>query len=292
MSTRFRGVFAAMVTPFSDHGGQLSEPRLAAYCDFLIARGVAGLFAFGSTGEWPLLGEEERAAGARALVRQAAGRVPVIVHAGAHGTAQAIRLARAAREAGAAAASLISPPYYPLDEEALLAHFAAVARAVPGLPLFLYNIPEYAGNDITPRLLLRAASLADNVIGLKHSGDGPARLAEYRRVMGPDFDLFGGNDSLALSSLEQGADGLVSGNASARPELLVSLYSLFREDRAAEAAGKQEELNRFIAGREGASELSFFKALLALRGVPVGEVRLPLPRLGPEGRAALARFLE
>ncbi len=69
MSTRFRGIFAAMVTPFSDDGGQLSEPRLAAYCDFLIARGVGGLFVFGSTGEWTLLAEEERATGARALVR-------------------------------------------------------------------------------------------------------------------------------------------------------------------------------------------------------------------------------
>jgi dihydrodipicolinate synthase/N-acetylneuraminate lyase len=291
VSPRFSGPYAAMVTPF-DEGAELSEPRLAAYCDFLIGQGVGGLFAFGTTGEWPLLSEEERAAGARALVRQAAGRVPVIVHAGAHGTAQAIRLARAAREAGAAAASLLSPPFYPLDPEALLAHFAAVARAVPGFPVFLYNIPEYAGNDITPGLLLRVARQADNVIGLKYSGDSLERFAEYRRVMGPDFSLFNGNDSLALSALELGADGLVSGNASARPELLVGLFSRFREGRREEAAAKQAELNAFIAGREGASELSFFKALLALRGVPVGEVRPPLARLSAEGRAALARRLK
>jgi dihydrodipicolinate synthase/N-acetylneuraminate lyase len=292
VSARFRGPFAAMVTPFSEDGGQVSEPRLAAYCDFLIAQGIGGLFAFGTTGEWPLLSEEERAAGARALVRQAAGRVPVIVHAGAHGTAQAIRLARAAREAGAAAASLISPPFYPLDEEALLAHFAAVARAVPGFPVFLYNIPEYAGNDIAPGLLRRVVRQADNVIGLKYSGDSLERLAEYRRVVGPDFSLFCGNDSLALSALEAGADGLVSGNASARPELLVGLYALFKQGDGAAAASRQRELDEFIAGREGGSELSFFKALLELRGVPVGDVRPPLRRLGAEGRAGLARWLE
>jgi len=281
-----------MVTPFSDDGGQVSEPRLAAYCEFLIARGVGGLFAFGTTGEWPLLSEEERTAGARALVRQAAGRVPVIVHAGAHGTAQAIRLARAAREAGAAAASLISPPFYPLDQEALLQHFTAVARAVPGFPVFLYNIPEYAGNDIVPELLLRVAGKSDNVIGLKYSGDSLERFAEYRRVMGPDFSLFNGNDSLALRALAEGADGLVSGNAAARPELLASLYALFKEADQATAAGKQRELDEFIAGRDGASELSFFKALLALRGVPVGDVRPPLARLGAEGKAELRRWLD
>jgi dihydrodipicolinate synthase/N-acetylneuraminate lyase len=292
MSARFRGLFAAMVTPFSDDGGQVSEPRLAAYCEFLIAQGVDGLFAFGTTGEWPLLSEEERIGGARALVRQAAGRVPVIVHAGAHGTAQAIRLARAAREAGAAAASLISPPFYPLDQEALLEHFTAVARAVPGFPVFLYNITEYAGNDIVPELLLRVAGKSDNVIGLKYSGDSLERFSEYRRVMGPDFSLFNGNDGLALRALAEGADGLVSGNASARPELLVSLYAVFKEGDHATAAGKQRELDEFIAGRAGASELSFFKALLALRGVPVGDVRPPLARLGAEGRAALRRWLD
>jgi dihydrodipicolinate synthase/N-acetylneuraminate lyase len=291
MSAAFHGPYAAMVTPF-DEGAELSEPRLTAYCEFLIAQGIGGLFAFGTTGEWPLLAEEERAGGARALVKQAAGRVPVIVHAGAHGTAQAIRLARAAREAGAAAASLISPPFYPLDPAALLAHFAAVARAVPGFPVFLYNLPEYAGNDITPGLLLRVARQADNVIGLKYSGDSLERFAEYRRVMGPDFCLFSGNDSLALAALGEGADGLVSGNASARPELLVTLFSLFREGRRDEAAAKQAELDRFIAGREGASELSFFKALLALRGVPVGEVRPPLACLGAEGRTELPRWLK
>jgi dihydrodipicolinate synthase/N-acetylneuraminate lyase len=84
----------------------------------------------------------------------------------------------------------------------------------------------------------------------------------------------------------------VSGNASARPELLVTLFSLFREGRGKEAAAKQAELDRFIAGREGASELSFFKALLALRGVPVGEVRPPLARLTAQGRATLAGWLK
>jgi dihydrodipicolinate synthase/N-acetylneuraminate lyase len=281
-----------MVTPFRDDGQAVSEPRLAAYCDFLIAQGVSGLFAFGTTGEWPLLSEEERISGARALVRRASGRVPVIVHAGAHGTDQAVRLARAAREAGAAAASLISPPFYPLDEQALEDHFVSVAREVPDLPVFLYSIPEYAGNDIAPGLLLRVARRADNVIGLKYSGDSLERFAEHRRVTGPDFCLFNGNDSLALRALEAGADGLVSGNASARPELLVGLFAAFAAGDRAAAAEKQQRLEAFIAAREGPSELSFFKALLALRGVPVGEVRPPLARLAAEARPRLRRWLE
>ncbi len=120
---RFRGVFAAMVTPFTDDGRPSPRPRLRAYCDFLIDRGVSGLFAFGTTGEWPLLAESERTSGARIIVQQARGRVPVIAHVGAHDTAQVIRLAVGAREAGVDAVSLVSPPFFPLDDAGAVRSF-------------------------------------------------------------------------------------------------------------------------------------------------------------------------
>jgi 4-hydroxy-tetrahydrodipicolinate synthase len=289
--TAFAGVFAAMITPFTDDGRALSEPRLRDYCDFLIDQGVNGLFAFGTTGEWPLLAESERASGARIVVQQARGRVPVIAHVGAHQTEQVIRLAREAGTAGVDAVSIVSPPFFPLDDDALVDHFTAVARAVAGLPVFLYNIPEFARNDIPPRLFLRVAEKAGNVIGLKHSGESLTRIRDYRRALGAGFRLFNGDDSLALPALHEGVDGLVSGNASARPELLASLYARFREGKHGEAAQQQRALDDFIRGRDPSCELSSFKALLALRGIPVGEVRLPLKRLGPAGREALRRFL-
>lgn len=290
-SALFRGVFPALVTPFTDDGTAISEARLRAYSDFLIDRGVDGLFALGTTGEWPLLSEAERAAGARIVAEQARGRVPVIAHVGAHATGQAARLAAGAREAGVDAVSLVSPPFFPLDDDALFDHFTSVARAAAGLPVFLYNIPEYAGNDISAQLLLRVARAADNVVGMKYSGDSLTLFREYRRAMGAGFSLFNGNDSMALPALHEGADGLVSGNASALPELMVSLYAAFREGQFAEAAGRQRKLDDFIAARDSRFELSSFKALLGLRGIPVGDVRPPLRRLAPENREGLRRLL-
>jgi dihydrodipicolinate synthase/N-acetylneuraminate lyase len=287
----FRGVFPAMVTPFTDDGAELSEERLRSYCDFLVDRGVGGLFAFGTTGEWPLLSESERVAGTRIIVEQVRGRVPVIVHVGAHRTEQAVRLAVEARAAGASAVSLVSPPFFPLDDDALHDHFTAVARAVAPLAVLLYNIPEMAGNDISPRLFLRVAERADNVAGMKYSGDSLTRIREYRLALGPTRCLFNGNDSLALPALHEGVDGLVSGNGSALPEVPVSLEARFREGGHAEAAALQRRLDEFIAGRDPACELSSFKALLALRGVPVGDARPPLKKLDDRGRKALARFL-
>jgi 4-hydroxy-tetrahydrodipicolinate synthase len=287
---RFGGVFAAMVTPFTDDGAALDTERIRGYVDFLIDRGASGLFAFGTTGEWPLLSEAERRAGAELVIEQASGRVPVIVHAGAHSTARALRLAEHARGAGAAAVSVISPPFYRLDDAALCDHFTAVARGVGGFPVFLYDIPEATNNGISTELLLRVARRADNVVGIKYSGDSLPRLRDFRRAMGRDFNLFNGNDYLALPALHEGADGLVSGNASAFPELPVSLFALFGEGRFAEAAVRQRELDSFIAGLDASCELSCFKALLAIRGVPVGEVRPPLKRASPESRSALRRL--
>ena len=291
MTARFRGPFAALVTPFTDDGEAVSEARLRAYCDFLIGRGIGGLFAFGTTGEWPLLAEAERTAGARVLVAagararardRACGRPR-------HGTGRApgVGGARGRRGRGEPDQSAVFPP----GRGGAAPHFTAVARAVAGFPVFLYNIPEYAGNDLSPALLLRVAREADNVIGLKYSGDSLTRLREYRRLLGPGFSLFNGNDSLALPALHEGADGLVSGNASARPELLVALYAAFRDGKGSEAAERQRELDDFIAGRDPACELSTFKALLALRGVPVGDVRAPLKRVAESGRAGLQRLL-
>jgi dihydrodipicolinate synthase/N-acetylneuraminate lyase len=105
--------------------------------------------------------------------------------------------------------------------------------------------------------------------------------------MGESFSLFNGNDSLALPALHEGADGLVSGNAAAYPELLVALYGLFRQGRFAEAREKQAELDAFIAGRDEVRELASLKAILGFRGVPAGEVRAPLGRLDLAGREAL-----
>ena len=107
---------------------------------------------------------------------------------------------------------------------------ASATSSTPETPLALSSAPLWM-RPHGPRLFLRVAGQADNVVGMKFSGDSLTRTREYRRAMGAAFSLFNGNDSLALPALHEGADGLVSGNASTRPELLVSLYAAFREGR-------------------------------------------------------------
>jgi dihydrodipicolinate synthase/N-acetylneuraminate lyase len=184
---------------------------------------------------------------------------------------------------------VISPSYYRLDEQALFDHFTAVARAAAGLPMFVYNIPAMTGNDIPPELLRRIARRADNVVGLKYSSDDLRRFREYRTVMGAGFALFIGDDGMALPALHEGADGIVSGNSSAVPELLVRLHRLYRQGTPEEAAAAQAELDRFIEAVDEGAELSTFKRILALRGVPAGEPRGPLKTLPAGSQPAWRR---
>ncbi len=156
---------------------------------------------------------------------------------------------RGAREAGADAVSLLSPPFFPLDDDALDGHFTAVARAVPGFPVFLYNIPEYAGNDISPDLLLRVASRGGQrdrpEVQRRQPGHG---CGSTGGSWDAGFSLFNGNDSLALAALHEGADGLVSGNASARPELLVALYAAVPRGQGRGCGSKAARAGRLHRG--------------------------------------------
>jgi len=289
---KFNGVFVAMVTPYSDDGSSISSPRIREDVEFLLARGVHGLFALGTTGEWPLLSIEERLQATENLVSVVGKRVPLIVHCGANSTQTAVRLARHARDAEASAISLIAPSFYRLTDDALVGHFAVVAEAVPELPVFLYNIPSHTGNDITPAIAARVAARCSNVVGMKYSGDDFLRFRCYRKLLGSDFALFCGNDSFALPWLVEGADGLVSGNASAYPEVLVGLYESFRKASLRGAKRAQEVLDEIIEDRDAGSELSVFKNILACRGVSVGDVRPPLTRIGQDGLSVCLRQVE
>lgn len=289
---KFSGVYAAMTTPFNDDLTTISGERLQLYTEFLLARGVDGLFALGTTGEWPLLSIDERLKVTELLVQIVKKRVPLIIHCGANTTASAVRLARHAKEAGATAVSVIAPPYYRLDDEALIEHFEAVAKSVDNLPVFLYNIPSNTGNDILPSVAARIVAGSSNVVGMKYSGDDYLRFRSYRQLLGRDFTLFCGNDSFALPWLIEGADALVSGNAAAYPEILVGLWGAFASANLRGAKRAQEVLDEIIEDRDRGRELSYFKNILACRGVSVGDVRPPLLSIGQNGIAGCLQQVE
>jgi dihydrodipicolinate synthase/N-acetylneuraminate lyase len=273
-----RGALAAAVTPLRADGAELDDAAFGPYVDFLVSGGLDGVLALGTTGEGILLSSDERRRAARLFLDAAAGRLQVAVHCGAQTTAETVSLAADAAEQGADAVAVIGPPYYALDEEALVRHFAAAAEACRPLPFYLYEFRARAGYSIPPSAIARLRELAPNLAGLKVS-NAPFEAVEPYLIDG--LDVFIGAESLVLTGLERGAAGAVSGLAAAFPELVARLV----RDRVDEAAEARAVLDRFPFQ-------AAVKLVLARRGVPIREdVRTPLRTLTDSERAGLEAWL-
>lgn len=271
---RIQGVIVPLLTPI--RADTVDSDGLARLIEFVIERGVAGLFPLGTTGEGPLFTVAERKLAAEWVVKHAAGRVPVIIHTGTITTAETIDLTRHARDVGADAVAIVPPYFYKISDEALFEHFAAVALAVPDLPVYLYNNPGVTPNTLSTDLVVRLAGAFDNVIGLKDSGGGLATLFASRDLQNGEFNTASGPDGLILAAQAIGVDACVSGNANIVPELVVGLLKAAKRGDFETARRLQARLDdvRRILG-DGA-DLSLYKAVCAKRGVPIGDVRAPL----------------
>jgi 4-hydroxy-tetrahydrodipicolinate synthase len=275
VSLRIKGVIVPLLTPF-DERGALDTAAVARLVDFLIARGVHGLFPGGTTGEGPLLSTDERRALAEAVVRAADGRVPVIIHTGAITTHEAVTLTRHAQECGADAAALITPFYFHYSDDALFRHFATVCEAAPDFPIYLYNNPGVTGHVIDADLVARLAEAYPNVTGMKDSGGKLENLLRCMSLQGGAFNTASGNDGDILAALALGIDACVSGNANFVPELVVALYEAASSGDLPRARELQAQVNAVRRLLEDGRDLSLFKGMLAARGIPVGTVRAPL----------------
>src|SRR6478736_8060647 len=142
-----RGALAAAVTPLRDEGAALDEEAFRPYLDFLAAAGLDGILALGTTGEGILLSAAERRRAAELFLE---GPLPVIVHCGAQTSAETCALAEQAAAAGAAGVAVIAPPYFALDDEALLEHFGAAALACAPTPFYVYEFARTSGYAVPP----------------------------------------------------------------------------------------------------------------------------------------------
>jgi dihydrodipicolinate synthase/N-acetylneuraminate lyase len=267
----------AAFTPLKDGGGALDEAAFAPYVEYLRAGGADGVLALGSTGEGILLSVAERK---RAIELFAAGPLPVIAHCGAQTTADTLELARFAAGLGVAGVAVISPPYFVLDDDALLAHMAAAAEACAPLPFYVYEFEKVSGYAVPVHVVERLRERAPNLAGLKVS-DAPFEKVSPYLLEG--LDVFVGAESLIGAGLAQGAAGAVSAVASAFPEVIHDAVASGDSTRAGELRALVERFPRHAA----------LKAVVKARGVPVNEdVRRPLRGLTADERRELLAAVE
>lgn len=268
---------AAALTPLRDDGARPDLDAIPPYAAFLAAGGMDGILALGSTGEGILLSVSERK---DVLSAFAACELPVIAHCGAQTTADTVELAEHAATAGAAGVAVIGPPYFPLDDESLLRHFAAAARACEPLPFYVYEFERISGYAVPLAVVARLRELAPNLAGLKVS-DSP--FEKVRPYLIEGLDVFVGAEALIGDGLAAGAAGAVSGLSSAFPDVVSEAVRTGDSQRAGELRALLDRYQRLAA----------LKAVVASKGVPVREdMRAPLRRLSDDERRSLFAELE
>ena len=267
----------AALTPLKDGGSALDEAAVAPYLEYLQAGGADGVLALGSTGEGILLSVAERK---RVIELYAAGPLPVIAHCGAQTTDDTLELARFAAGVGVAGVAVISPPYYPLDDDSLLAHMAAAADACAPLPFYVYEFEKVSGYAVPVHVVDKLRARAPNLAGLKVSDAPYEKVSPY---LSEGLDVFVGAEALIGAGLADGAAGAVSAVAAAFPGVVHDAVSSGDSTRAGELRALLDTFPRHAA----------LKAVVKSRGVPMNEdVRRPLRGLTDDERSRLLAAVE
>jgi N-acetylneuraminate lyase len=199
-----RGAIAAALTPLRDGGTALDEDAFEPYAAFLAAGGVDGILALGTTGEGILLDLDERRRAAELWLELRPNGFAVALHCGAQTTADTVVLAEHAAANGADAVAVIGPPYFALDDAALLAHFAAAAAACAPTPFYVYEFAARSGYAVPVAVLERLRERAPNLAGLKVSDAPWDAFAPY--VL-EGLDVFVGPEALIARGLAAGSRG-------------------------------------------------------------------------------------
>ncbi len=203
----FQGSIVALITPFKN--GEVDYEAFENLIEFHITHGTDAILVCGTTGESPTLTFEEHDEVIEFVVKKAKGRIKVIAGTGANATHEAVDLTAHAKEVGADAALLVVPYYNKPTQEGIYKHFATVAEEVD-IPIILYNIPSRTGVEIAPETIYRLVRDYPNIIGSKESTPNMDRISTLYNMLGDNFIILSGDDSLTLPMMALGAKGVIS----------------------------------------------------------------------------------
>ncbi len=283
--TEIGGLLTAMATPF-DEEGRVDEGAARALASSLIENGSHGVVVAGSTGEAATLDDEEHIGLLRAVVEEiGGGEALVVCGTGTNDTRHSIEATRAAAEAGAEAALIVTPYYNKPNRAGIVAHFEAIAEAVPDLPLIAYNIPSRVIVNVSPDELAELAQI-DSVVAVKQANNDE---------LGPidGLTVLAGNDDIFLRTLELGlAGGIQVASHLVGPQM--------REIWDAAQAGDLDRAREIDAGLTPLYDVLGvttnpmpLKAALELTGaIPCGVLRLPMVEVSEPQREAIKAALE
>jgi len=271
--TRFEGILMPMPTPFLEDGG-VDERGLDAVIDFYLGAGVQGVFALGTHGQGMVMELDERRKAAEQIVRRVKGKASIVLHIGTANTYSSIDLARHGAGLGVDALAVVPPYYYPHNDYEVFAHYQAIAKAVPGVPIFIYDNTETTHVHITAAKALKIQEMISpsKLAGIKVSFLPFDALLDYVVKLPSSIGVFPGSIFSLFSGYSLGVRGAIHPPSSPFPELCVKMFLALKNNKLEEARKAHDALvpvlqvvSRYLPQHGRAT----FGEIMRLRGLPV-----------------------
>ncbi|WP_017873132.1 4-hydroxy-tetrahydrodipicolinate synthase [Candidatus Caldatribacterium saccharofermentans] len=288
MEGYFGRLITAVVTPF-DERGEINEPVFRQLLRFLVENGSDGVVVAGTTGEAPVLSEEEKLRLFDLALEEIGGTAKVIAGTCTYNTQESIRLSREAEKLGVHGILAVAPYYNRPPQEGLYRHFRAIAEAV-NLPIMLYNIPSRTGVNIEPETVARLAEIG-NIVALKEASGSPDQLSRLAMLLPQGFSLYSGDDNMTLVVLTLGGVGVVSVASHLVGQDIKQMILAFEEGKMEEARAIHLRLYPLFRALFLSTNPIPVKRALQLLGFEVGEARPPLCSLEKEKEEKLLGVL-
>ncbi|QDT41296.1 putative 2-keto-3-deoxy-galactonate aldolase YagE [Gimesia alba] len=290
---KLSGIFTPNLVPY-DSKGEINEPELRRYIDWLIEKGVHGLYPNGSTGEFTRFTPEERRRIVAIIADQTKGRVPILAGAAEANVRETIKACEYYHSLGIRAVAIVAPFYYKLSPASVYAYFKEIGDNTP-IDVTLYNIPMFASPIDVPTIQ-RLSEECEKIVAIKDSsGDIPnmIRMIQAVRPNRPDFSFLTGWDAALMPLLLSGADGGTNASSGVVPELTRKLYDLTMSAQLDEARRVQYDLLTLFDTMIYSAEFpEGFRAAVELRGFQMGQGRQPSTSEQQTDISTLSRTLQ
>jgi len=289
MKHELKGIITPVITVF-DQDENIDEGGFRTIINHLVEHGTSGIFTAGGQGEGHSLTADEKHRLLDIALETVNGRVPVLAGTGGMTTRGVIELTRAAKAAGADAATVITPYYISPTQDEMYRHYCDIMDAVD-IPVLIYNNPWRTHLNILPETVARLCEYSRNMAGIKDSSGDLAMTIQYKRLCPGYFRVFIGRDQLIHAALASGIDGAVAATSNAAIDIVVGIYNEFIAGNHEVSSKLQDTL---VPLRDFFSQGTFpvtVKEAMILQGLPAGPCRRPVGPISAEKRETLRNIL-
>lgn len=281
-------LITAMITPFDDKL-QVNYAKAAEVAEYLAKNGTEGIVVAGTTGESPVLSDEEKLRLFATVKEQVGSRVSVWAGTGSNNTQHSVELSREAEQLGVDGVLLVGPYYNKPSQEGLYQHFRAIAEAI-NIPAMVYNIPSRTSSNILPETIARLAQI-DNIVALKESSGDMNQVSQLAHLLPEGMKVYSGDDSLTLPMMALGAHGVVSVASHLVGKDIQRMITAFNNGDTREATRIHLALFPIFKGLFITTNPVPLKEAMNILGLEVGGLRLPLTRASQQEHEFIRNML-